>query len=142
MNKEELNPFEYQYKPNDVIELPGNALLNIMYFLEKVIADQPRHFVPYSYASDVKIRKDKDDNIVSVQTDWQPYPSIETFLQTIENPVVGATEITILAEQIFYKMSLIHQENIEKGIASKPAEFEPLNNKKDEPSVLDNTDKK
>ena len=134
---EELNPFEYLYKPNDVVEIPANALLNIMHFCTQVIESQPNLAVPYVYAEDVVKHKDG-----SVSTKWAHFDKLEHFLQTIETPIPVATKLTIQAEQVFYAFNKLHQENIEKGIASKPAEFEPLNNKKDEPSVLDNTDKK
>ena len=116
---ENINPFEYQYKPNDTVEIPANALLNIMHFLSKVIEDQPRQAVPYSYAEEVKIKKGDNGEVLAVDTVWTPYPNVEAFLRTIENPVPIATEITILAEQIFYKLNLIHNENIEKGVAKK-----------------------
>ena len=136
---EDKNPFEYQYKPNDVVEIPANALLNFMHFLGKVIDSQPKMAVPYAYAKDVKIKKDADGNTTNVVTDWQPYDNLETFLKTIENPVPIATEITILAEQIYYKLNQIQNENIEKGIAKK---LGTLTVEKDATSILDKPNKK
>lgn len=134
---EELNPFEYLYKPNDVVEIPANALLNVMHFCTQVLENEPNMAVPYVYADETKKHKDG-----SVSTKWEHFEKLEHFLQTIENPIPVATRLAIQAEQVFYAFSRLHQENIEKGIANKPAEFEPLKTKKNEPSVLDNTDKK
>ena len=108
-----------------------------MHFCTQVIESQPNLAVPYVYAEDVK--KHKDGSII---TTWKHFDKLEQFLQTIENPIPVATKLSILAEQIFYSFNKLHQENIEKGIATKPAEFEPLNKKEDEPSVLVDTDKK
>lgn len=128
--QEELNPFEYLYKPNDVVEIPANALLNIMHFCTQVIESQPQLAVPYVYAEEVKKSKDG-----SVQTTWKHFDNLENFLQTIENPIPVATKLTIQAEQVFYALNKKHSENIEKGIASKPAEFK-LKKQADESPIL------
>lgn len=117
--QENTNPYEHQYKPNDLVEIPGNALLNTMYFLEEVIASQPKLFSPYSYAKDVKVLRDKEGNINSIKTEWEAFPNIQTFLQTIEEPIPGATKLTIMAEQLFFAFNNLHKENIDKGLAKK-----------------------
>jgi hypothetical protein len=134
----EINPFEYQYKPNDVVEIPANVVLNLLVYFQKVLADQPNLGVPYVYAKDVKTKKDKDGNITAVKTEWENIPTLEAFLQTIENPIPIATELGILTEQFNYSFMKIHQDNIEKGIAKKVG---TITKEKDEPSILDKPSK-
>lgn len=117
------NPFEYRYQPNDMVQIPANTILNLLFFCEKVIASQPNIAVPYCYPTDVKEKKDKEGKLVKVDVKWEQYPAVELFLNTINNPIPVATEVSIIAEQVSYTFLNLHLENIEKGIAKKLGEL-------------------
>ncbi len=119
----EINPFQYTYPPNAMVEIPAAALLNILYFCEKVIESQPTKGVPYVYPTNVKEKKDKEGKLLAVDVDWQPYPTVEPFLNTINNPIRIATEVSIISEQVSYSFMNLHLQNIEKGIAKKVGEL-------------------
>ncbi len=117
------NPFEYRYQPNDMVQIPANTILNLLLFCEKVIASQPNMAVPYCYPADVKEKRDKEGNLIKVDVKWETYPGVELFLDTINNPIPVATEVSIIAEQVSYTFLNLHLENIEKGLAKKAAEL-------------------
>jgi hypothetical protein len=121
--KNQINPFEYTYPPNTMVEIPAAALLNILFFCEKVIESQPTKAVPYVYPTNVKEKKDKEGNLLSVDVEWKPFPTVEPFLNTINNPIRIATEVTIISEQVSYSFMNLHMQNIEKGIAKKLGEL-------------------
>lgn len=125
MSQEEtqINPFQYTYPPNTMVEIPAAAILNILYFCEKVLKSQPSMGVPYVYPTNVKEKKDKDGKLLAVNVDWEPYPTVEPFLNTINNPIRIATEVAIVSEQISYSFMNLHLQNIEKGVAKKLGEL-------------------
>lgn len=139
---EQRNPFDYEYKPNDVVEIPANALLNIMHYCTKVIESQPSMAVPYTYPEDSKVKKDKDGNITDVIVNWKTYGQgdMQAFFKSAGQPIPVATELSLLSEQVFHALDVVHSKNIDKGIAKKRGELTKEN--KDESSVLDKPRKK
>lgn len=127
MNKEQekIDLFEYEYSPNHMTEIPSNNLLNILYFCKKVIDSQVTLGIPYVYPNDVSLKRDKDGGLESVAVDWKAYSELDrkAFFNSMDSVVPFATEVCVLAEQVSFAYSRLHQENIEKGLAKKRVEL-------------------
>lgn len=121
-----MDLFEYEYSPNEMVEVSANSLLNIMLFCQEVVASQPTMGVPYAYPDNVELEKDKDGNILSSKVDWKSYGAegMRAFFQTVENPIPFATRVSIIAEQIYAAYAEMHMKNIEKGLAKKRQDLE------------------
>lgn len=119
--QEKINPFDFEYSQNHMTEISSNSLLNVMYFCEKVLANEPKMAVTYGYPDNVKLIKNKDGGLKKVDLTWIPYgeDDKEAFFNSMENAVPIATELAIISEQVFYAFNAKHSENIEKGFAKK-----------------------
>lgn len=119
--EEKINLFDYEYSPNQTVEIPANNLLNILYFCKKVIDSQVTLGIPYVYPNDVSLKRDKDGGLESVEVDWKAFSELDrkAFFNSMDSVVPFATEVSVLAEQVSYAYGRLHQENIDKGFAKK-----------------------
>lgn len=119
--QETIDLFDYEYSPNHVTEIPSNNLLNILYFCKKVIDSQVTLGVPYTYPNDVTLKRNSDGGLESLEVDWKAYGEDDrkVFFDSMHTAIPFATEVSILAEQVSFAYSRLHQENIDKGVAKK-----------------------
>lgn len=120
-----IDLFEYEYSPNHMTEIPSNNLLNILYFCKKVIDSQVTLGVPYTYPNDVTLKRNSEGGLESLEIDWKAYGEDDrkVFFDSMNTAIPFATEVSILAEQVSFAYSRLHQENIEKGVAKKRVEL-------------------
>lgn len=123
--RETIDLFEYEYSPNHMTEIPSNNLLNILYFCKKVIDSQVTLGVPYTYPNDVTLKRNSEGGLESLEIDWKAYGDDDrkVFFDSMNTAIPFATEVSILAEQVSFAYSRLHQENIEKGVAKKRVEL-------------------
>lgn len=144
MNQEQKNPFDYSYTGNQTVEVPANFLLNVAFFCEKVIESQPKMGVAYAYPADVKSKTDENGNLTFLNIDWKSFTpgDMPAFFQQVEKPIPFATELSLLAEQVFHSVITKHMENIEAGIAKKNGELTKEVADEDVASILSKPDTK
>ena len=119
--QEQENPFDYQYNPNQLVEIPGNVLLNVMIFCEKVLKTQPVEGIPYVYPTNMEEVRDEVGNLMKVNIDWLDYKQgdLSAFFNSTDKPIPFATEVSIISQQVLHAFSMLHKDNIEKGLAKK-----------------------
>jgi hypothetical protein len=118
----EVGILTHTYGENIMIEIPGNVLLNIMYFCDVVRKETVRHAVPYVYPKTTELVKDSEGNLVEADIEWEEYPpNMIAFLKNIEKPIPVASQAGMMSEQIYHAFHEMHKSNIKKGLA-KPIE--------------------
>lgn len=120
-NTEQVNPYEYGYEADQVITLNAQAIISIMGFLEQIIEKEPSIAALRVYPKNVNEIKDKDGNLMKVETDWAEHTANSFFFTAAEDrgAVPIMTEIALKANQFLFALTKIHQDNINKGIAKK-----------------------
>lgn len=116
-----VDPFSYGYEQDQVTAINANSILNVMSFLEQVIATQPKMGALLQYPRKVDEVKDKDGNLIKVNVDWQDHTK-DSFFYTaadINGAVPIMTDLSLKAHQLLYAYSQIHQSNINNKIAKK-----------------------
>jgi hypothetical protein len=120
-----VNPFEFGYTEDQVVMIPANDLLNLLFFATKVKQSQPTVGVLYEYPDTVANKRDKEGVLTESTVEWKEYTDKEAkvFFQNVNKPLKIATELSMLSDQILFSLMKIHEQNINKGIAKKNEEL-------------------
>lgn len=115
----QINPFDYGYKDDQVVMIPANDLLSLMYFATKVKEKQPELGVLYEYPDTVENKRDEQGNLVESNVTWKEYEAKEAnaFFANVNRPIRIATELSVLADQVLFSLGAVHEKNINAGIA-------------------------
>lgn len=115
----QINPFDYGYKDDQVVMIPANDLLSLMFFATKVKEKQPELGVLYEYPDTVENKRDEQGNLVESNVTWKEYEAKEAnaFFANVNRPIRIATELSVLADQVLFSLGAVHEKNINSGIA-------------------------
>ncbi len=119
MENTQINPLDYGYTDDQSILIPANNLLSLMFFAQKVKESQPELFLPYEYPKTVNNTFSKEGFLTDSLVEWQEYAGEEAnvFFRNVDKPVRGATELSLLADQVLFSLGVIHEKNINTGVA-------------------------
>jgi hypothetical protein len=119
MENVQINPLDYGYTDDQSILIPANHLLSLMFFAQKVKESQPELFLPYEFPKEVNNTYDKEGVLTDSDVEWKEYEGkeAEVFFKNVNKPVRGATELSLLADQVLFAMGTIHEQNINNGVA-------------------------
>lgn len=121
---ENINLLEYGYKKGEVVEMPAEAIYQLMMFAKTVGESEKRYGFMHSYPkSNPKLHKDKDGQLESVEIEWEEFPTAKSFFN--QNFQIFHTELGAAALDLETKMKSIHLENIKSGKAVRLGQFEP-----------------
>lgn len=114
-----VNPFDFGYTDDQVVMIPANSLLNLMFFANKVKENEPELGVLYEYPDSVENKRDDEGNLLESKIVWKEYGAKEAvaFFNNVDKPIRIATELSMLADQIIYSLGAIHEKNINAGVA-------------------------
>ena len=115
----QINPFDFGYNNDQVVMIPANDLLSLMYFATKIKEKQPEIGVLYEYPDTVENKKDEQGNLIESNVTWKEYAAEEAnvFFANVNRPVRIATELSVLADQVLFSLGAIHEKNINAGVA-------------------------
>lgn len=129
MTEQQINPYDYSYKPESNWTIPAQSGLMVIDFLNEIIASQPNVGALMAYPKSSEEIKDKDGRVIDVNIEWVDHTP-ESFFATAgqENGAVPfMTSIAFKAEQLKHSYGLLHLENIKNGVAVKTVELKEQN---------------
>jgi hypothetical protein len=119
MENTQINPFDFGYNNDQVVMIPANNLLSLMYFATKVKEKQPEIGVLYEYPDTVENKRDEQGNLIESNVTWKEYAAEEAnvFFANVNRPIRISTELSVLADQVLFSLGAIHEKNINAGVA-------------------------
>ena len=132
--EKEINTYEYGYTQDQEISINAIAVLAMIDLLAEVTATQPNMFASLVYADKVDEVKDKDGNLIMVNTEWKEHTPDSFFMTAVQESGAqpGMTQLALKCEQMRFALSSVHMKNIKEGIAKKVTDL----NKEDALSKL------
>jgi hypothetical protein len=125
IEEKEINTYEYGYNSDQEIQLNAIAVLAMIDLLSEVIETQPRIFASLVYAGNTDEVRDKDGNLVMVNTEWKEHTADSFFMTAVQESGAqpGMTQLALKCEQMRYALQSVHRKNIEQGVARKITEL-------------------
>ena len=115
MKDEQINPMDYTYNPETIIELPGTALLELMLFAKTVVTNEERLGLSFSYSKKSKEVKGADKNLQKVEEELVDYTTAESFFS--QTPRQFTTLLGAGAQDLLLKLQNMHLQNIKNNVA-------------------------
>lgn len=117
----EINSYEYGYTPEQEIQINAIAVLAMIDLLNEVVETQPRIFASMVYADKTEEVRDKDGNLIMVNTEWKEHTADSFFMTAVQESGAqpGMTQLALKCEQMKFALQSQHLKNIEAGIARK-----------------------
>ena len=121
-DNEQVIPQDYGYTKGQSILIDAETTLQMIDFFGRIIRESPpTMFAPMQYANKTELQKNKEGEVMFVETDWENY-SMEAFFASMASPkggVLGMADIPFRALQFQRFLELNHLENIRIGASKK-----------------------
>lgn len=135
MKEEKINPFEYNYEDDVMVEIPGTILHSLITYLRQVEDNETQVCFSHSYSISGEEHKDKDSGIVThVDLHNKNYPSMNSYMN--QQAIKATSMIGVMAFDFIGHLTKEHLKAIKDGKAKKQGSFETKKEEDESPLKL------
>ncbi len=122
-NDEQINLLEYTYAPEDVVSIPGMALVELMMFAKAVATNEEKVGLAFSYPKKTKeVYGDDKKFLVAVESEGvKEYPTATAFFN--QQPQSFTSLLGASAQDALMKLQSVHLQNIKSGLSKIHGNF-------------------
>lgn len=119
---QQINPFEYNYKKGETVEIEGNLLHALISWLKQLEERETEMVFLHTYNTSAEEIKSPEGIITHIDLETKEYPSMNSYMT--QRPTKATSIDGAIAFDFINSFSKVHLENIEKGRAIKIGTFE------------------